>query len=54
MSDEELIALVRELRHWQRDFFKTKSREALNKSMELERRVDKELTRRMIGQATLI
>lgn len=40
---KEFIELVREMRAAQKEYFKTRSKDALNSSKELERKVDDEL-----------
>lgn len=40
---QQLIALVRDMRKWQKEYFKTRSPEALRWSKDMERRVDAEL-----------
>ena len=40
---KEFIELVREMRAAQKEYFKTRSKEVLNRSKELERKVDTEL-----------
>jgi hypothetical protein len=37
---KEFIELVREMRNAQKEYFKTRSKDALNRSKELERKVD--------------
>lgn len=43
MTIRELADLVGEMRHWQREFFRTRNQDALAKSKSLERRVDETL-----------
>ncbi len=43
MTNEEFSALVRDMRTAQNDYFKTRSKDALNKSKRLERQVDEAL-----------
>ena len=40
---KEFIELVREMRNAQKEYFKTRSKDVLNRSKELERKVDTEL-----------
>jgi hypothetical protein len=40
---KEFIELVREMRNAQKEYFKTRSKDVLNRSKELERKVDAEL-----------
>lgn len=40
---KEFIELVREMRNAQKEYFKTRSKDVLNLSKELERKVDAEL-----------
>ena len=40
---KEFIELVREMRNTQKEYFKTRSKDVLNRSKELERKVDAEL-----------
>jgi hypothetical protein len=40
---KEFIELVREMRNAQKEYFKTRTKDALNRSKELERKVDAEL-----------
>lgn len=40
---KEFIELVREMRAAQKEYFKTRSKDVLNRSKELERKVDAEL-----------
>ena len=46
---DDFEKLVREMRKAQKEFFRTRSREALGKSKELEREVDKYLEERQLG-----
>ena len=43
MTHEEFRKLVSEMRHAQKEYFRTRSGDALDKSKRLERQVDKEL-----------
>lgn len=40
MNNQEFTELVREMRQAQKDYFRTRSREALEKSKQLEKAVD--------------
>lgn len=40
---KDFIELVREMRNAQKEYFKTRSKDSLNRSKELERKVDAEL-----------
>lgn len=48
MTVEDLARLVRDMRKWQRDYFRTKEAKALNASKDYERRVD-EAVREVLG-----
>lgn len=43
MAAREFQHLVRRMRHWQREFFKSRGRTALQQAKDLERRVDEVL-----------
>ena len=46
-------ALVKDMREAQKDYFRTRSQDALKRSKALERRVDSELTKAASRQASL-
>lgn len=50
---KEFIELVREMRNAQKEYFKTRSKDVLNRSKELERKVDAELQSINNAQQTL-
>lgn len=50
----EFIELVREMRNAQKEYFKTRDKNILLKSKELERKVDSFLTQRVINQQTTL
>lgn len=50
---KEFIALVLEMRAAQKEYFKTRSKDVLNRSKELERKVDAELQNINDKQQTL-
>lgn len=45
MTAKEFFDLVSEMRKYQKEFFKTRNSGAFHKSVELERKVDKEIAR---------
>lgn len=45
MNAKEFFSLVKEMRHEQKEYFKTRSVEVLRKSKALEKRVDDEILR---------
>lgn len=40
MTPDQFVNIVRLMRHWQREFFRTRSQEALERSKDLEAKVD--------------
>lgn len=50
----EFIGLVREMRNAQKEYFKTRDKNVLLKSKELERKVDSFLTQQVINQQTTL
>jgi hypothetical protein len=54
MTDAEILELVRDMRRWQRDYFRTRSRTALQHSKSLESKVDKALEDRLSDQGSLV
>lgn len=48
----EFIELVREMRNAQKEYFKTRDKNVLQRSKELERKVDSFLTQQVINQQT--
>lgn len=40
MTHEQFLQTVRLMRHWQREFFRTRSQEALERSKDFEAKVD--------------
>lgn len=53
MDHIDFVRLVAEMRTAQREFFRTRSTAALDRSRSLERRVDEALRRELDGQGTL-
>lgn len=49
MKPEEFYALVANMRKAQKEYFKTRSRDLLSKSMQLEKQVDDEIKRAKEG-----
>ncbi len=49
MKPEEFYALVANMRNAQKEYFKTRSRDLLSKSMQLEKQVDDEIKRAKEG-----
>ena len=49
---KEFIELVREMRNAQREYFKTRDKKVLQRSKELERKVDSFLEQLVINQQT--
>lgn len=49
MTTEEFYALVANMRNAQKEYFKTRSRDLLSKSMQLEKQVDDEIKRAKEG-----
>lgn len=49
MKAEEFYALVANMRNAQKEYFKTRSRDLLSKSMQLEKQVDDEIKRAKEG-----
>lgn len=47
MNSREFFRLVRQMRHWQMTYFKTRGQEALSQSKYYERQVDNEIGRVM-------
>lgn len=54
MNAREFFDLVREMREAQRSYFRTRSKDLLEKSKQLEREVDREITRvdKLLGEKT--
>ena len=54
MTAKEFFDLVREMREAQRSYFLTRSKDLLEKSKQLEREVDREITRvdKLLGEKT--
>lgn len=50
----EFIELVREMRNAQKEYFKTRDKNVLLKSKELERKVDSFLAQQVINQQTIL
>lgn len=50
----EFIELVREMRKTQREYFRTRDKNVLSRSKELERKVDAYLAQQVINQQTTL
>ena len=50
----EFIELVREMRNAQKEYFKTRDKNVLQRSKELERKVDSFLAQQVINQQTTL
>lgn len=53
MSDDTLITAVEQMRHWQKEYFRTRSTQALDEAKKFEKQVDNLLIERRDTQKKL-